>query len=223
MDWQMWEACFTLFLQEQMNGDGAHDLAHVRRVVHNAIMLARLEGARLEVVFPAAWLHDCVAVPKDSPRRSQASQLAAETAVSFLRTQPYPAQYLPSISHAIIAHSFSAGIQPQTWEAKVVQDADRLDALGAVGIARTFLVGGAMGRPLYHEDDPFCQARDPDDRVSTLDHFYTKLFRLPDTMQTAAGRREAQKRVAFMREYLAQLATEIVVSGRTPYTDNNAA
>ncbi|WP_343390237.1 HD domain-containing protein [Candidatus Amarobacter glycogenicus] len=134
------------FLQQQaadQPGDVAHDAAHVRRVVAGAVRLAEIEGAEMAVVFPAAWLHDCVIVLKDSALRSQASRLAAETAVTFLRAQQYPPQYLEAIAHAIAAHSFSAGIAPQTIEAKVVQDADRLDALGAVGMARTFMVGGA--------------------------------------------------------------------------------
>ncbi|MBP6806589.1 MAG: HD domain-containing protein, partial [Chloroflexi bacterium] len=148
-------------------------------------------------------------VLKDSALRSQASRLAAETAVTFLRAQQYPPQYLEAIAHAIAAHSFSAGIAPQTIEAKVVQDADRLDALGAVGMARTFMVGGALQRPLYHPSDPFCAARPADDAISTLDHFYTKLFKLAGTMQTAAGRQEAQRRTAFMQAFLTQLAGEI--------------
>lgn len=210
LNWHEWEPRFVQFLQAQTAVDGAHDLAHVRRVVGNALSLAEQEGAALAVVFPAAWLHDCVTVAKDSPQRSQASRLAAATAVSFLQQIAYPPEHLEAIAHAIAAHSFSAQIPAQTVEAKVVQDADRLDALGAVGIARAFLVGGVMGRPLYHEPDPFCQERAPDDGVATLDHFYTKLLRLPATMQTAAGKREAEKRAAFMRLFLAQLAEEIV-------------
>ncbi|MEZ4643343.1 MAG: HD domain-containing protein [Chloroflexota bacterium] len=209
MNWHEWEPRFIQFLQEQMASDGAHDLAHVRRVVRNAKLLAQQEDAVLAVVLPAAWLHDCVAVPKDSPQRSQASRLAAVTAVAFLQQIDYPAAHLEAIAHAIAAHSFSANIPPQTVEAKVVQDADRLDALGAVGIARTFLVGGVMGRPLYEERDPFCRARAADDHVATIDHFYTKLLRLPQTMQTAAGKQEAEKRAAFMHQFLAQFAAEI--------------
>lgn len=212
MNWQDWQPQFAGFLQQQaadQPGDAAHDAAHVRRVVASAVRLAEIEGAEMAVVFPAAWLHDCVIVLKDSALRSQASRMAAETAVTFLRAQQYPPQYLEAIAHAIAAHSFSAGIAPQTIEAKVVQDADRLDALGAVGMARTFMVGGALQRPLYHPSDPFCAARPADDAISTLDHFYTKLFKLAGTMQTAAGRQEAQRRTAFMQAFLTQLAGEI--------------
>ncbi len=118
--------------------------------------------------------------------------------------------------HAIEAHSFSAGIPPRTLEARIVQDADRLEALGAIGIARCLLTGGTMRTPLYDPDDPFCDRREPDDRSYTLDHFYCKLFKLPGTMQTAAGREEARRRVDYMQGFLAELAGEISNSRLNP-------
>jgi uncharacterized protein len=192
-----------------MGGDAAHDLEHVRRVVRNAQELAAAEGANLEIVLPAAWLHDCVTVPKDSPQRAQASRLAAAQAGRWLRAWGWPEDLLPEIAYAIEAHSFSAGIPPRTVEAKVVQDADRLDALGAVGLARCLLLGGALGRPLYVADDPFCERRPADDSAACVDHFYTKLLKLGDTMQTAGGKAEAGRRTKFLREFLAELKREI--------------
>jgi uncharacterized protein len=186
-------------------GDAAHDLEHVRRVVRNARELARSAGARLEIVLPAAWLHDCVSVAKDSPQRAAASRLAAAQAVEWLRTWGWPETLLPDIAHAIEAHSFSAGIVPETIEAKVVQDADRLDALGAVGLARCLMVGGALARPLYVAEDPFCERRAPDDAAACVDHFYAKLLTLEGTMQTAAGREEAERRTEFLAQFLREL------------------
>jgi uncharacterized protein len=177
--------------------------------VANAIKLADQEGADRAIVHPAAWLHDCVIVPKDSPQRAQASRLAAGKAIAYLRTAGYADEYLNDIEHAIAAHSYSAGIPPRTLEAKVVQDADRLDAIGAIGIARCLILGGALGRPLYEPEDPFCSDRPPDDLAYTLDHFYTKLLRLADTMQTDAGKAEAARRTDFMIDYLDRLALEI--------------
>jgi uncharacterized protein len=194
-------------------GDAAHDLEHVRRVVRNARALAAAEDARLEVVVPAAWLHDCVTVPKDSPLRTQASRLAAAQAVQWLREWNYAETLRPEIAHAIEAHSFSAGLAPRTPEAKVVQDADRLEAVGAVGLARCLMLGGAMGRPLYAAEDPFCARRAPDDRAATVDHFYTKLLQLEGTMQTATGRREARARTEFLERFLAELKREIGQAG----------
>jgi uncharacterized protein len=190
-------------------GDAAHDLEHIRRVVANARGLAATEGAKLEIVLPAAWLHDCVTIPKDSPQRATASRLAAAQAVTWLREWNWPEVLLPDIAHAIEAHSFSAGIAPRTIEAKVVQDADRLDALGAVGLARCLMLGGALGRPLYAADDPFCEQRAPDDRAACVDHFYAKLLKLEATMQTEGGRREARRRTEFIRQFLAELRREI--------------
>ncbi len=163
----------------------------------------------MEIVLPAAWLHDCVTVPKDSPLRAQASTLAAAGANDFLQEHGYPRAYLPAIRHAIEAHSFSAGITPRTLEAMVVQDADRLDALGAVGIARCLMLGGALGKPLYDPDAPFPQQRPPDDTRNVIDHFYVKLLKLADTMHTRAGKAEAAQRTIFMREFLRQLGHEI--------------
>lgn len=189
--------------------DSAHDILHFERVVKAAALLAKEEGAEWRVVEPAAWLHDLVIVPKISPLRAQASRLSAEAAIQFLREENYPEEYFASIAHAIEAHSFSAGVAPQTLEARVVQDADRLDALGAVGIARCFVTAGILQRPLYAEDDPFCDLREPDDLNYTLDHFEQKLLRLPAMMATAAGRREAERRARVMRDYLAAFRVEI--------------
>ena len=190
--------------------DAAHDLHHTRRVVRNAVQLTAEEEADPQITLPAAWLHDCVAVAKDSPHRAKGSLLAAEAATTFLAEMRYPEAKLPEVFHAIEAHSFSAGIPPRTVEARVVQDADRLDSLGAIGIARCLLVGGHLGRPLLAMNDPFCVERQPDDGRYTIDHFYAKLLKLPATMQTAAGRAEAERRADYMRDYLDRLRDEIL-------------
>lgn len=192
-----------------VGGDAAHDLEHVRRVVVNARRLAAAENARLEIVLPAAWLHDCVAVAKDSPERRRASQLAAAQALTWLREWGWAAAWLPDIAHAIEAHSFSAGIAPRTVEARVLQDADRLDALGAVGLARCLMLGGEMGRQLYVPGDPFAARRPLDDHAACVDHFYTKLLTLAATMQTETGRTDAEQRTNFLRGYLTQLQREL--------------
>lgn len=203
------ESLLEAFIAPRLAGDPAHDLTHVRRVVANARQIGEVEGADLNIVIPAAWLHDCVNLPKDHPQRHLASRQAAQVATAFLRTQGAPPETLDAIAHAIEAHSFSAGIEARTLEARVVQDADRLDALGAVGIARCLLVGGRLSRPLYHPHDPFCQDRPPDDQAFSIDHFYRKLFAIAQTLHTAAARAEAARRVAFMRRFVDQLGEEI--------------
>ena len=160
-------------------------------------------------MLPAAWLHDCVTLPKNAPNRHEASRLAATEAVRFLQSIAYPTQYLDGIAHAIMAHSFSANIPPTTLEAKVVQDADRLDAIGAIGVARCLMLGGVLERPLYHPADPFCETREPDDLTYTIDHFYRKLLKIGQTLHTTAARAEAERRNAFMTTFLSQLRHEI--------------
>lgn len=198
------------FITQNNPADNAHDISHIRRVVKNTLQLTDSEHANIEITLPAAWLHDCVAVPKNSPLRSKASRLAAEAATGFLSEIAYDDRLLPDIAHAIEAHSFSANIPCRTLEARVVQDADRLDALGAIGIARCLAVGGRFDLPLFDSEDPFCERRKPDDRRYVIDHFYAKLFTLPDTMQTDAGRAEAKRRADLMRAYLEDLANEIL-------------
>jgi uncharacterized protein len=189
--------------------DPAHDVLHIERVVRMAKRLALAEGASLDVVVPAAWLHDFVVVPKNDPRRSQASRLSAEAALEYLKSIGYPSKFYDAIAHAIEAHSFSAAIEPRTLEACIVQDADRLDGLGAIGLARLFMTAGLMRRQLYSEDDPFCTSRAPDDSAFTLDHIYRKLFVVADTLKTEAGRLEGTRRRRILESYLSDLALEI--------------
>jgi uncharacterized protein len=189
--------------------DGAHDLCHVRRVVAMALRLAQADPtADALVVLAAATLHDCVNVAKDDARRAQASQLAATAAVDALAGAGFPPNLLPGVAHAIAAHSFSANIAPQTVEARIVQDADRLEALGAIGAARAFYVAGLMRTALLHADDPLAAGRPLDDRAYALDHFEKKLFQVAKTMQTAEGQRVAADRVAFLQHMRQRLADE---------------
>ena len=189
--------------------DPAHDFLHFKRVVETAKKLCLIEKAKMEVVLPAAWLHDFVIIAKNDPRRKEASKLSASAAVEFLKQNNYPEIYLNEIAHAIEAHSFSAGIEPRTVEAGIVQDADRLDALGAIGVARCFATAGLMQRSFYSEIDPLCVSRPPDDNQFTIDHFYKKLFLIADSLKTNAGRTEGAKRVLVMKKFLSDLKSEI--------------
>ncbi len=206
---EKFEEQFHGIISAQAIADPAHDINHVRRVVRSARQFAETENAEMAVVVPAAWLHDCVAVSKDSPDRSRASTMAAARAEEYLREMSYPGQHHDAIGHAIAAHSFSAGITPLTLEAKVVQDADRIDAIGAIGTARCMIVAGVMKSSLYSEQDPFCREREPDDKQYAIDHFFAKLFKLQHSFHTQAARAEADKRIEFMHGFLAQLELEI--------------
>lgn len=206
---QRWHAIFaekarTLY----PSSDPSHDFLHIRRVVAMAVKLGEEEGADLNVVVPAAYFHDFVNVPKNDPRRKEASRLSADAAVEYLRSVDYPAQYFDAIRHAIAAHSFSANIPCETMEARVVQDADRLDGLGAIGVARCFSTSTLLQRPYYDENDILAENRAPDDRLYAIDHFFVKLFKTAETLQTTAARAEGQRRVGFMKEFLTQLKSE---------------
>ena len=191
------------------NPDPSHDIYHVKRVVKLAKALGTKEGADLEVVIPAAYLHDCVYISKTDSRRKQSSKISADRALELLGEWNYPAKFFPKIHHAILTHSFSANVPAETLEAKVVQDADRLDAMGAIGIFRCFAFSGVANRPLYDSADPFCEDRELNDQTNTLDHFYTKLLLLKDRLNTESAKVEAEVRMKTMQSYLAALRAEI--------------
>ena len=183
-------------------GDGAHDLSHLERVWKAAAgMLAHHPEADAVVVMAASYLHDLVNLPKNHPDRARASAMAADQAVRALRAAGYPSAKLEGVHHAIEAHSYSANIPPRTIEARIVQDADRLDALGPVGLARMFHVGGQLGRALAHPDDPMGAHRQLDDGIYTLDHIELKLASIAQTMQTEGGRVLAATRLDWIRRF----------------------
>lgn len=219
--WQAWDRCWRQPLarvaQTAMEqSDAAHDGEHIRRVVANVRTIGMAESADPEIAMPAAWLHDCVSIAKNSPQRSNASRLAADRALELLQQIGYPSGAFAQIRHAIEAHSFSAKITPHSIEAEVLQDADRLDAIGAIGIARCLLTGGAIDRPLYDPTDPFADHRPPDDGRYTLDHFYAKLLQLEAGMKTPTGRRLARQRTQFMQTFLDTLRDELAVANGRP-------
>lgn len=175
--------------------DGAHDINHLHRVwrVAQTLLDAHPEADAL-VVLAGCYLHDTVNVPKDHPDRAKASQMAARLARQMLTDAGFPVDKLDAVAHAI--------------EAQIVQDADRMDAVGAVGLARMFYTAGRMGSALAHPDDPLASARELDDTAFSLDHIEVKLARLPAMMNTAAARRLGEERVAWLRAFRAVFVAE---------------
>ena len=167
------------------------------------------EGGDAEILSAAALLHDCVAIDKSSPLRSTASLRAADKARVVLADMDWAQAKVDATAHAIEAHSFSGGIPPQTLEAKILQDADRLDALGMIGAARCFYVAGTLGRSMYDPMDPIASQRAYDDTRFTVDHFHTKLLTLADSFQTTAGSRMAKTRQDTLKLFLDKLMEEI--------------
>src|SRR5271168_1197457 len=160
------------------SNDGSHDISHLNRVWRTARLIAAEEGGDLRLLAAAVLLHDCVAVEKDSPLREHASRLSAEKAQQMLEELQWSGAEVEAVTDAIRTHSYSAGLTPGSLEGRILQDADRLDAIGAVGIARCFYTAGRMGSRLYDALDPQAKERNLDDRRYALDHFPIKLLRL---------------------------------------------
>jgi uncharacterized protein len=192
-----------------MDNDSAHDFEHVMRVYKNAQKICILENANEKLVLSAALLHDIVSYPKSDKRSKLSSIQSAKKSEQILKKYNFSKEEIGIISDAIRDHSFSQNTTPRTLEGKILQDADRLDALGAIGIARVFATGGSLKRPFYNIDDPFCKTRTPDDKTWTVDHFFQKLLKLESLMNTKSGKIEAKKRTSTLKEFLKQLKQEI--------------
>ena len=196
-------------VKKRMKNDSAHDFEHTMRVYKNAQKICKKEKANEKLVLSAALLHDIVSYPK-SDRRSKISSIdSAKKSKQILGKFDFSKEEITVISDAIRDHSFSQNKTPKTLEGKILQDADRLDALGAIGIARVFATGGSLNRPFYNIDDPFCKKRTPDDKTWTVDHFFAKLLKLESLMNTKSGKAEAKKRTRVLKEFLNQLKQEI--------------
>ncbi len=192
-----------------IKNDPAHDFDHVMRVYTNAEKICNTEKANKKIVLTAALLHDIVSYPKSDKRSKTSSIKSALKAKKILKELQYTKDEIKIISDAIESHSFSKNKTPETIEGKILQDADRLDALGAIGIARTFAVGGSENRTFYNSIDSFCSNRKPNDKEWTLDHFYKKLLLLESKMNTRSGKVEAKRRTKIIKKFLSDLKQEI--------------
>ena len=196
-------------VKELTKNDPAHDFAHIMRVYKNAQNICKQEKANEKLVLSAVLLHDIVFYPKSNKLSKISSIESAKKSKLILKKYDYSKKEIIIISDAIRDHSFSQKKTPQTIEGKILQDADRLDALGAIGIARVFATGGSLKRSFYNINDPFCKYRIPDDKIWTIDHFYQKLFKLESLMNTKSGKIEAKIRTRILKEFLNQIKQEI--------------
>ena len=192
-----------------MIDDSAHDFDHIMRVFKNARNICKKENANEKLVLSAVLLHDIVSYPKSDKRSKSSSIKSAEKSKKILTKFNFTKEEIQIISDAIRDHSFSRNKIPTTLEGKILQDADRLDAIGAIGIARVFAVSGSEKRPFYNVKDPFCKNRTPDDEIWALDHFYRKLLKLESLMNTKSGKIEAKKRTKVLKDFLNELKKEI--------------
>jgi uncharacterized protein len=194
---------------EPYRRDAAHDLGHILRVAWLAQRLALAEGADPEICVAAALLHDLVYRPKNHPESPQTAQLAAALVPRWCTETAGLERHAEAVAAAVATHSWSGGGTPGSLEAAVVQDADRLEALGAIGVARVFATGASFGAGLWHPLDPWGTGRELDDKAWSLDHYERKLLKLAAEMKTNSGRELAESRQGAMLAYLEALRTEL--------------
>jgi uncharacterized protein len=201
------------FVQETLkNAEGGHDWWHIQRVHTNAKRIAQTEKADILIVELAALLHDIA----DSKFHNGDEEIGPKTAGDFLTSINVDSAVVEHVQQIIRHMSFKSSFDKVTFhspELAVVQDADRLDAIGAVGIARAFTYGGFKGREIYNpEVKPnlnMSKAEYKNTTAPTINHFYEKLLLLKDKMNTATGKQMAQQRHDFMESYLQQFYTEV--------------
>jgi uncharacterized protein len=200
------------FVKEQLkNAEGGHDWFHIERVYKNALLIAKEEKCDLEVVKLAALLHDIA----DSKFHNGDESVGPKTAKTFLEAQNVKEETILHVIAIIENISFKGGNFDQQFHSKelaIVQDADRLDAIGAIGIARTFNYGGFKNRALYDPEIAPNLAMSKEEykksEAPTINHFYEKLLLLKDKMNTETGKKIAKKRHDFMIHFLAQFYAE---------------
>lgn len=196
--------------QKRLHGAApAHDYSHVQRVVRYACIIGEAEGADLGACRAAALLHELFNYPKDHPESSKSGDICAEHAKALLTENGATLSFADHVSGAIRDHAFSKGALPSTLTARILQDADRLDAIGAIGVARCLATCSEMRRPFYAPVDPFCRDRQPNDKLWGIDHFYRKLLQIPERLHTRTARDLAAPRAAFLERFLSEMRREL--------------
>jgi len=194
---------------EDLSRDSAHDLSHSLRVARLAHRISEAEGAEGDVAVAAALLHDLVWVPKNHQDSKRTAEMSAELAPTLCSGLPLIDEKSRRIAECILTHSFSGGGVASSLEARIVQDADRLEAIGAIGLARVFATGASFGASLWHSGDPWAERRNLDDKAFSLDHFERKLLKLAAGMNTKAAKVLAAGRQQVILGYLAALREEL--------------
>lgn len=201
-----------LFVKKQLeNAEGGHDWFHIERVYKNALLIAQEEACDLTVVKLGALLHDIA----DSKFHNGDELIGPKTARAFLESENVAEETVVHVINIIENISFKGGNFERKFSSKeleIVQDADRLDAIGAIGIARCFNYGGFKNRALYNPAiQPKLNMSKEEYKNSdspTLNHFYEKLLLLKDKMNTVTGKKIAEARHQYMQNFLAQFYAE---------------
>ena len=175
------------------------------RVYRNAERICKTESGNKKLVLSAVLLHDII----KNKNQKNSSEKSAKLAEKILKENHFSPDEIMIISDAIKEHSFSKGRIPSTPEGKILQDADRLDAIGAIGLARVFSFSGSHNRPFYDPEDPFSKNRNLNDNKWALDHFFKKLLKLEQKMNTKTGKLLAKKRTKILKNFLKEMKHEI--------------
>lgn len=177
------------------SGEGTgHDYFHIERVVKNAVLIAQKEKADLFIVELAAWMHDV-----GDHKLNNGADKAEEQITLILTRLHIPVETIARVIEIVSQVSFSKGKTAASPEAQIVQDADRLDALGAIGLARVFAYGGSLHREIHNPGNP---------AQTSIQHFYDKLLKLKDRMHTATAREMANERHRYMEDFLQRFYKE---------------
>lgn len=193
----------------QTKTDPSHDFHHVYRVFKLAQEIGKKEKADFDILVPAALFHDIIVYRKDNPKSKNETNESAEYAKNILKKiKDYPQNKIEQVVICIKQCSFSKGIKPDLLESKILQDADRLEATGAISIMRTFSSGGQMNRPFYDSTDPFCKKGNIAFR-SGLDLFYRRLLIVEKGMHTKMAKKIAKRRTLFLKFFLAEFKIEL--------------
>ncbi len=209
----LWSRLVAAARERARGAEPAHDFSHVERVVATTLRIARAEGAEEGVPATAALLHELFSYPKGHPSSPFSGDVCAEHARALLEREGAPSALLDGAPLAIRDHAFSKGAVPDALASRILQDADRLDALGAIGLARMWATCAEMRRPFYAPEDPFCDARAPDDKLWGLDHVFKKLLVVPERLHTRTARGIATRRAELIRAYVEELRDELRGSG----------
>jgi uncharacterized protein len=196
-------------------GELAHDRHHIARVYQWAVKLSAEGRVDPDLAGAMALVHDLAFVPKDSPDRALGGERSAQLAGAVLSAAGYASTEVAEIAEAVRTSSWSRGLTPTNALGVVLQDADRLDAIGAVGLLRTVACAQYMSRPeragrLYHDSDPFADSgRVLDDKAQAVDHCYAKLLKLAAGMHLPMAQAEAAQRHAALVDFLGVLRREL--------------
>lgn len=173
-------------------------------------LIAKQENADLEILIPSAIFHDIIIYPKNDERSKNAQNESANFAKKILNEfEDYPEEKIADVEYAIRTCSYSMNLQHKTIEAKILQDADSLEATGAISIMRTFASTGQMKRPFYCETDAFCDNRKPNSKKYGLDLFFNRLLIVKERMYTKTAKEIAERRTKFLISFLDELKIEL--------------